>query len=178
MTSAAARPAHVGDRVARETPHEARLAAAVAGAQDEPRQDHARARRQVERELVQLVDRSLPDEDDAAHRAARADGAPAHHPQLADRRRRRDGHEREIRLVLRDAPCDLARRRAVQAHASARGLAVQPLVERPGVEVADRRHPQARRGHETTCRCLAALRSRTLNAASGRTARGCSRTTL
>ena len=109
MASRGARPTRRGSRP--PTPR----------AQDEAREDDARARREVERELVELLDGPLGDDDDAPHGAPRADGAPAHEAQVADGRRRGDRHERDVGLVLGDPPRDLAR--GARSRARTRALA-------------------------------------------------------
>ena len=69
MTSAPRSPADAGDGLARRAPDERGSLAAAARAQEQAREDDARARREIERELVELLDGPLGDEDDAAHRA-------------------------------------------------------------------------------------------------------------
>ena len=139
------------DRLPRPAAHEPRLPSLPPPAQDETGQDDAGARREIHRELVELVDGPLSDEDHAADRASRADRGAAHDAQIADAGCRCHGHQGDVGLVLGHTARDLGGRRAVEHDAGARRLPVEPFVERFRVEVTDRGDPEAL-VHETTSR--------------------------
>ena len=121
----------VRDRIGRGEAHETRLATLAPRSHHEPRENDAGARGEIERELVDLVDGALGDDDDAPYRPSRADRDPANETEIAKRRGSSDGHQRDVRFVLRDPPSDLRRQREPELDRCRR----QRLVERPRVEI-------------------------------------------
>ncbi len=79
--------------------------------EQDPRKDDARARREIERELLELVDGLLRIDDDAPHRPERGDAPRVDEDGVAQRGGRGDRDERDVALVLGEHARDLARRR-------------------------------------------------------------------
>ena len=106
MTSAPVRP--LTDAMACAGIGREEMRRELAPRQEKAREHDARARREVERDRLELVERAIRDDRDAAHLAARADRHVAQEPELAHRRGGGDGEKPDVGLLLGERARELA----------------------------------------------------------------------
>ena len=166
----------------------------LATCEEQTSQDHAGARREVERDGVELVQRTLRDDGDAPDLASRADGHVAEEPQLADGGGCGGGQEPDVGLVLGERAGERARASEIERDAR---VVLEGLPERSRIEVCHAERAQLLAGagaHDGislpwvapwmppwrmgSARGRTRSRSIGFSAASGTAARGSSRTTL